>query len=401
MVSIKRFNKYELIYLTFAFDSLLKIPLGGFKLHIGILLIFLVLSTSIVTTLKIKEMKSFILKNWTIFLFIVYLFINIILSHNYPGIAITLVYYLLGLTVFYFAFIKEKFISLDAVIAFQWILIITGLFQYLLFNLTGYQVSFIDAEHYSLSESLGGRLRGLFVEPNWYSIVISFNSLLIIMMLKKTLFEYKFLIFFSLMVLFLNASYTFFGVVLLGIFIRFFIDLPKVSKRRFSILFVILIVLGATFFARSYTKLEENKGNIESSTLVNYGSRFFPVLNTTFFMSEQNIYIQLFGYGIGSWPYVGLEQNSLGYVGMVGEYNIQPAQRDSAEYQVFLLELGYVGLVLFLLDYIYNYWRYRRLNFIYSLATAFMLASFFVYPIFKFAMYLIPYYIIRAKALKE
>ena len=40
-MKIKKFNKYELIYLSFAFDSLLKISLGGFKLHIGILAVYI------------------------------------------------------------------------------------------------------------------------------------------------------------------------------------------------------------------------------------------------------------------------------------------------------------------------------------------------------------------------
>lgn len=397
MVKFKQFNKYELIYLTFAFDSLLKIPLGGFKLHIGILLILLILPLSIITSKEIKGIKNFVFKNWTIFLFMSYLVVNIAINHSYPGIMITLTYYSLGILMFYFIFIKEKYISTDAVIVFQWILIITGLFQFLLFKFTGYQISFIDPEHYMTDASFATRLRGFFVEPNWYSIIISFNILLLVMQLKRNIFRYKILILFTLLVLLFNASYTFLGVVVLGIFIRFFIDLPHVSKRRFSLLFFIFIILSMTFVARNYFKSEQNNQGIE----INYGSRMFPMINTTLFMSEQNIYVQLFGYGIGSWPYVGLEQNGLGYIGYFGEYKIEPAQRDSSEYQVFLLELGYVGLFLFILDYIYNYWKYRKLNFIYSLATAFMLASFLAYPIFKFAMYLIPYYIIRAKALKE
>lgn len=401
MLKFKLFNKYELIYLTFAFDSLLKIPIGSFKLHIGVLLILLLLTISLISSLKIIEMKNFIFKNWTIFLFMGYLFINIILNHSYPGIAITLAYYFLALSVFYFVFIKEKFISCDAIVVFQWILIFTGLFQYALFKFFGIQLSFIGSEHYDVIATYVTRLRGFFVEPNWQSIIFAFNTLLLVMILRQNIFRYKFLITLTILVFFLNASYTFFGIIIIGIFFRFFIDLPKVSIRRFFILFFILFVFGVTLIIRSHNSFMENKGNVKSSTLINYGSRFYPALNTTLFMSKQTVYTQLFGYGVGSWPYVGLEQNNLGYIGMSGEYTIKPAQRDSAEYQVFLLELGYVGLILFLLDFFYNSWKYRRLNFVYSLATAFLLASFFVYPIFKFSMYLIPYYIIRAKSLKE
>jgi hypothetical protein len=400
MLKLKKFNKYELIYLTFAFDSLLKIPLGAFNLHIGILAILLLLPVGIITSSKIEKIKSFVSQNWTIVLFILYLFLNIVMNHEFPGIFVTLAYYILGLSVFYFFYIKEQYISTDAIVTFQWILIFTGLFQFALFKFFGYQLAFIEAEHYMTDASFATRLRGFFVEPNWFSITLSYNILLLVMQLKNKLFIYKSLILFTVLVMFFNSSYTFLGVVVLGIIVRFFIDLPKVSKKRFTIIFLLFFVLSVTFIARSYTKLQESS-SADSTTLVNYGSRLFPIIRTTLFMSEQTVDKQLLGVGIGSWPYVGLEQNQLGYIGVAGEYTIQPAQRDSAEYQVFLLEVGYLGLLLFVFDYIYNYWRYRRFNLVYSLASAFMLASFFVYPIFKFAMYLVPYYIIRAKALKE
>jgi hypothetical protein len=400
MIKLKKFNKYELIYLSFAFDSLFKVPVGGFNVHIGILAILLLLPIGIITSSKIEKIKSFVSLNWTIFLFLLYFFFNIVINHKFPGIFVTLLYYILGLSVFYFFYIKEQYISTEAIVTFQWILIITGLLQFVLFKFFGIQLSFIDPEHYKVSADYVARLRGFFVEPNWQSIIMSLNTLLLIMMLKRNMFRYKFLIIFTLLVFFLNASYTFLGVVALGIILRFFIDLPKVSKKKITIMFAIFFMLSTTFIARNYTKLEDTS-SVESGTLVNYSSRFFPIIRTTIFMSEHTVLKQLLGFGVGSWPYVGLEQNSLGYIGMQGEYSIQPAQRDSAEYQVFLLEIGYVGLFLFLFDYIYNCWRYRRLNFVYSLATAFMLVSFFVYPIFKFLMYLVPYYIIRARSLKE
>ena len=90
----------------------------------------------------------------------------------------------------------------------------------------------------------------------------------------------------------------------------------------------------------------------------------------------------------------------MGYIGIRGSYVIKPAQRDSAEFQVFLLEMGYLGVFLYIFDYIYNSIKFRKLDLVYFLATVCMLAAFFVYPIFKFAMYLIPYYLIRARAVQ-
>jgi len=137
---------------------------------------------------------------------------------------------------------------------------------------------------------------------------------------------------------------------------------------------------------------------------LNTGSRLLPAVRTVLFMSDKSTFQQLFGLGVGSWPYIGIEENRLGYIGFGnvknGKVLVQPGQRDSAEFHVFLLELGYMGILLFLFDYVYNYWKYRKLNIIFSLASACMLAAFFVYPIFKFYMYLVPFYLIRTFAVK-
>lgn len=389
-------NKYEFVYLTFAFDSLLKFSIAGFRIHIGILLIVFYFTWSFIKGSIFNDLKSFILENWAIFLFMAYLILNIILKNDYPGIIVTILYYFLGIIVFFFFYQNKKFITSNSAGIFQWLLIISGLFQYLIFELTGFQLAFYDPEHYATTAGFATRLRGFFLEPNWYSIILSLNFLLLLKLLGQEIFRYRLIIWFTVIVAFFNGSYTFTGVVAIFFLYSTISDLPIISKIKLtafsSCLLVIILVFAVRFFAQNTR---------ETSLPINFASRSLPILKTTFFMAEQNLYEKLFGFGVGSWPYKGLEENQLGYIGYWQEYEIKPANRDSAEYQVFLLELGYIGLILFLLDFALNCWKFRKSDLTYSIASAFMFTSFFVYPIFKFAMYLVPYYILRSIVLKD
>jgi hypothetical protein len=86
---------------------------------------------------------------------------------------------------------------------------------------------------------------------------------------------------------------------------------------------------------------------------------------------------------------------------MFGDYEVVPAKRDSAEVQVFILELGYLGLFLLLFDFVYNYFKYRKINILFSVACAFMAACYFIYPVYNFMIYMVPYYVLRSQVVKE
>ncbi len=390
---------YATIYLSFAFDSLLKVNLYGLKIHVGIAASFFVLLFVTVVNLEVKLAKIFFKKYWSIAPFVVYLFFNIIFLNDYPGISLILTYYFVAIFMMYFAFVNERFISIRTITMFQWIMIATGLFQYTLYNLFDIQISFYAAEHYMLDASFATRLRGFFVEPNWYSISLSFNTILLFSQLGKDIAKYRWLLLFTALVMVFNASYLFVLVAASVLAVNHVTTLAKASKKQVFLLFITLVMVLATFTVRTLSKNSTQISTHTVSDYVNYGSRLGPATRTIAFMNTESIGVNLFGFGVGSWPYIGLE-NSLGYLGVYGEYKIRPAQRDSAEFHVFLLEVGYVGLFLFLFDYLYNYWKYRRFDVIYSVSMAYMLAAFFTYPVFKFTMYLLPFFIVRARALK-
>ncbi|WP_430815370.1 hypothetical protein [Carboxylicivirga sp. RSCT41] len=383
----------------------MKLGVGGFKMHLGILAILIISVIEFTEKPGTIRLAGFFKRNWTLFPFIFYLIINILFNTSFPGVPITLTYFILGLWVFYFLYNKQSFISDRAILLFQWVLIGTGLFQSVLFQVFGYQLAFFNAEHYAVDASFATRLRGFFLEPNWFSIILTFNSLLIFLRIGNTIIKYKGLIGLSFLTLLLNGSYGFIGVIILGYVARMFIDLPKISKRNLLVFILMFIVAGGLILSRNIYKSKLGNATDGQVVSINTGSRLLPAVRTILFMSEKTKEEQVFGLGLGSWPYIGIEENQLGYIGFAnvngGQLTVKPAQRDSAEFHVFLLELGYLGILLFLFDYIYNYWHYRRLNMIYSLASACMLAAFFVYPVFKFYMYLVPFYLIRTFAVKE
>lgn len=402
---IKKLNIYELIYISFAFDSALKLGVGGFKMHLGILAILIISVIEYAENAGTIRLAGFFKKNWSLFPFIFYLIINVLFNASFPGIPITLIYFFLGLWVFYFLYNKQSYISDRAILIFQWVLIVTGLFQSALFQFFGYQLTFFDAEHYAVDASFATRLRGFFLEPNWFSIILTFNSLLIFLRCGNSIIKRKGLILLSFLTLLLNGSYGFIGVIILGYVARMIIDFPKVSKRNLLVFILMFLIAGGLILSRNMYKRKSGFASDGQVVSVNAGSRLLPAVRTVLFMSGKTLKEQIWGLGIGSWPYIGIEENKLGYIGFAnvngGQLTVKPAQRDSAEFHVFLLELGYLGIILFLFDYAYNYWRYRRLNMIYSLASACMLAAFFVYPVFKFYMYLVPFYLIRTFAVKE
>ncbi|BDD05964.1 hypothetical protein [Aureibacter tunicatorum] len=397
MIRIKKINLHEFIYLTFALDSALKIPVGGFKLHLGVALILLYSLISIFHNIRKVKTLKFLKSNWSIVPFLVFVLIHVVLFGTYSARFSILLYYFIALFVFSYFHFKSSKISIRVIGYFQWLLIISGLFQFLLFKLFGYQLAFFDAAHYEIEGSFATRLRGFFLEPNWFSIVFIFNGLLLFYKKGKLIYKDRVLLIFSFITLLLNGSYglvvVVFGVSIMELFQGF----PIFSMKRFKIIIASFVIGVFLIGFRTYNKAESSTSN-NKEIAVNYGSRLLPAVRTTLFMMNESTFDLVLGKGLGAWAPIGLEENSLGYVGMSNgeEKIITPSQRDSAEYHVFLLEFGIVGILLYLFDYLFLFFKYRRTDIILAISMMCMLAAFFVYPIYKFNMYLAPLFLIRS-----
>lgn len=389
MLNTRELNQYEWVYLTFALDSLLKIQMGSFRLHLGVIMVLLILYKQLRRMPK-SDLRVFAQGYWSWFPYVLLIVVHVALYKWYAGTVTMALYFCLGAAGLIFAFFSRNHITCRGAVAFQWVLICSGLFQYTLYKVFNYQISFIDAQHYELgAETFATRMRGFFLEPNWYSISLGFNTLLVVYLNEKGIVKKKVLLLFSILCLVLNGSFTFIGVVTLVLMFRLIIEVRRLSWTRIAMVVCVVGMLGGLFYQR---QMED----VDSIAVINHGSRLLPLLNVIDYMSDMTFERNLFGYGLGSWPYIGI-QNELGYIGMAREWVVAPTRRDSAEVQVMILEFGYVGLFLVLLDSIVSFFRFRK-NLVVSCAVAFIGLCYFVYPIYMFSMYLIPYYYLRGKA---
>lgn len=387
MISKKHQNQLiSLIYLSFAFDSLLKINVG-IKLHVGIILILLLNIYNIITK------KTF---HWSIpkqdiwgGFFTIFIFISGIIFSGLSGFALFF-YFFLAINVY--AFVIRNFQKLDykTFLNFQKILIVTGLFQIVLFYLFDYQINFLDEiDHYSKGGSVTFRVRGFFVEPNWFAIAITFNSFIlvkndIVHFLKKN----KWLSFFTFLVMVLNGS-----VGTLAIFVVIYTF--KYLKKNIIIgLFIVLTgLLAGLWIMSERAQIKKEKDGI---AIFNYYSRTEPLLRVSDFLYKQPVLTKIFGEGFGTWGTIAV-RNRLSVL----VYRENSMSRDGSELPVFWFELGYFGLFLFFLDWLNLFINNYKKNIYIKGALILFLACFILYPIFKFLMYMIYYFFIRAMIYKN
>ena len=382
----KRFNLLiNIIYLLFAFDSLFKISLLGIKLHIGVILILIVNLLSIITRPRFNF--DFFRHHFFYILFGLYLLFNGLLLTGVSSLFMFL-YFFLASNVLFFIYRNSAYISNKTLIYFQYILILTGLLQFFTFHLFGYQISFIDVEHYNKGYSSTERLRGFFVEPNWFSIAITFNTLLLI---KNDLIvfskKYLFLAILTFIVFVLNGTFGLAFILFLFYFRRY------LFKNLIITIGMILVVLSGLFYVtsqRSSFKVASSK-----TELLNTATRIIPLYRTIEYLSDESLVKKFFGVGFGTWGEVAIKNNiSL----LINEVDSQ--KRGASEFPVLLFELGFFGLLFFLLDIIYLFWISKKKDAYLRTALVLFLFSLFLYPIFKFLMYMVYYFLVRALIIK-
>ena len=163
----------RLVYVIFAFDSMLKVPVG-FKVHVGVL--FVIIYNFIIFILGSWHKYILAIKENSIFLFFVlYVLLNGLLLNGINSFLI-FVYLFLAFNVFLFFYVNAEKFGESTFKYFQWVMIVTGLFQFLSYKLFNWQINFMDTDHYNTVSSFAHRLRGFFIEPNWFAISFGFNT---------------------------------------------------------------------------------------------------------------------------------------------------------------------------------------------------------------------------------
>ncbi|RGP55272.1 hypothetical protein [Pseudomonas abyssi] len=368
------------IYLSFSLDSLLKIG-STFKIHIGVLsaLIFVF----IVALAKPGFAAKGLLKNFTFSVFVFYCILNGVASQA-PGFRDILPYILISTAILIYCHVTYSKVNTRAFYYFQAALILSGLIQYYLFFAHGYQVSFIDAEHYQKTSSVSSRLRGFFIEPNWFAIALAFNTLLLVKdrpieFLKK----HKAMSALTGLVIVLNGSIA--PIALLCI--TYAVPFIKKSPVKGAIFSVLLLgILLAVFSYREQLSEQNN-----ATTTLNHLSRWTPLMRVIGYQAETDLTTIVFGNGLGSWGTLAI-QNRLSVL----VYETAPESRDGSEIPVFIFELGLIGIFLILLDSFYMYQRCPKGQHYLKAGVLFFLAFLFLYPTLKFWMYMPYYFYLRA-----
>ncbi len=378
MINLKITHKniVNIIYLSFAFDSLLKINIG-IKIHLGIISILLFNAYYLIT--KGWEVKlKFLKQDFWLILFTVYIFISGVLKTGTTSLFMFF-YFFLALNVYHFISVNFEFFTKKTFIKFQKILIITGLFQYGLYLLFKYQINFLDdINHYSHGGSVPRRIRGFFVEPNWHAIAIAFNTFLLIgNNIKLFVKQHTLLFVLTIFIMLLNGS--------MGTFAIFIGVYGYVNLKRNVIIGVLLGVL-SIFLTIIVLSFRTSK----TGRIFNSYSRLEPINRVIKHLKKQPVSTVFWGEGFGSWGTKAIK-NRLSVL----RYKPNPYARDGSELPVFILELGIIGTLLFFLDWLTLMLRNHKKDHHVTGALLLFLVSFLLYPIFQFFMYMIYYYMFR------
>ena len=192
--------------------------------------------------------------------------------------------------------------------------------------------------------------------------------------------------FFTVMAMILNGTLT----TLLILVLVYTIPLFKKNPFRALLLLVLIgsVFIGAVSFRSAINVKEADK------SVVNLSSRITPFLRVIEYQIDNSRFNQLFGNGFGSWGTLAVENRLSALV-----HEQDPAVRDGSEVPVILFELGFVGVMLIFFDNLRVYLRIDSNDFHLRGAIILFCACLFLYPTFKFWMYMPYYFYIRRHSL--
>lgn len=368
-----------IIYLSFAFDSLLKLNMGV-QLHIGICAILL---TNVLFFLTSPSKTIAPLKrDYSFSIIIGYCFFNGI-YFSQPGFLSIFTYLIIATNVMIYCANTFRFLDGKLLKYFQIIMIITGVGQYLSFKFFGIQLSFINAEHYEKGSSVSYRLRGFFIEPNWFAISFAFNTLLLIKTnIIAFIKENKALFLATVLTIILNGSLTTIAILV----VIYTLPIMKKSPAKGALVSVLMIsVLAGVFSFRGAINQKD-----DNDSILNQASRWIPITRVIDFYAEKNYEDLLFGHGLGSWGTVAVKNRLSVLV-----YDTDADARDGSETPVILFELGIIGLIIIIWDSIRLFLKCPRSEFHIRGGIILFIACLAFYPTLKFWMYMPYYFYIR------
>lgn len=374
--------------ILFSLDSLIKINFDDFRIHISHLLIIVVVIASFASSKK--WVSNYARHNKTIIFLLVYLLLHVFFANDLKTYIVVLSYFILAVLTHVAIYTYANKINFSYFFKISLIILIgTGAAQYLLQNAFNYQLTLggLSDDYYSDGGSIAERMRGFFLEPNWYGLYLAasvIGYMITTTQPKKTVY----LLSLSIICLYLSGNRLTLYFSLLSIAVYFY---EKMVHRvpKTILMGACLVPMALLLILTFSTSLSDSVGDDRSAS-----ARSVTALKTaTFIQSNFSPTAILFGNGLSTWGEVSLQEN----LSSRATAERSKTARDTSESYVVLFELGIIGVILFLLDFRAT-WRLaarRPESSQIIIMTMLVFNAAFYYPIFYFMMYLAPYYAAR------
>lgn len=370
------------------FDSLLKIEVPGFFLQAGTLT--LLIAAAVTLLLRPSKSLNLLLRDKSALLIITVLLVHAAIALDLKNYFVTITYFVIP----YIFFIAVKLNYRDetwetASKICLWLLIGTGFFQYITANFLGIQITFANLTSDYYTTKFGLRMRGFFLEPNWYGVMLlQWFALTLHFNLKSQKPAPWVLIILTLTCLFLsdNRLTLLLCIILLAIY---FLSLGK-FKIQFSVLSPKLLATSAAiiFMLMSIPNFRDVTDDDRSIS-----ARTVAMSNTINFMNKNaNLDEWLYGYGFSNWGYYS-NLYLLTPSNYLGEQSL--TRRDNSEIYVALFEMGLIGLLLVLYEVLKTKPTRKENNIAYFIICSTFVCGIF-YPIYTFFLYMLPFLVSRS-----
>ncbi|VVN55698.1 hypothetical protein PS685_01964 [Pseudomonas fluorescens] len=379
---------FILAAILLCFDSLLKVEISGFFAQAGT--ITLMLTAMITLLMRPSKALEVIRRDKSGLLIFAVLLLHAILALDLKNYLVTLTYFVIP----YIFFITVKLNYKDstwekASVICLWTLILTGVFQYITANFLGLQITFGNLTSDYYTTKFGLRMRGFFLEPNWYGVMLlQWLALCLHFNLKSSKPVPWLLILLSLTCLMLsdNRLTLLLSLILITIYLlsrggfklQFSALSPKLLATSAAIIFILMS-------APNLRQMTDEDRSISARTVAMSSTLSFMGNNAS--ISEW-----LRGYGFSNWGYYS-NLYLLTPSNYLGEQSL--TRRDNSEIYVTLFEMGITGLLLVLYEILRTKPRSKKNNIAYFIICSTFVCGLF-YPIYTFFLYMLPFLVARS-----
>jgi len=373
-----------LVVVLLCLDSLVKIPVSGNYLHAYVLVIVCSLFVRYITVTRLFWTDfSNIARDRAFVLLFLYTLCHSFFALDFRVYLIMFSYMLL----FAIGYIYVQTLPLNidwrvwagiAVI----ILCLSGFFQYALMNVFDVQLELrgIDESYFLNKGDLGSRMRGFYLEPNWFGISLYAWGYLLYRNVKGLRFREYSILFAALLCLILSNNRLVFVFVFVILGASFLSKFGRKIVYVYALSIVVVLVGAYVYFSFVDFDIADRSAT----------ARIYTSANVVAHWLNADVFSKLWGHGFSNWS---VYSNELGFA--VSNYTKDQSltRRDNAEIYVYLFEMGLVCFLIFAIDiYFCARKSVKPLDFVFVL-TIYLSGLF--YPMYQFLFYLLPYMVVR------